>query len=678
MVRSSAEFPPISDYAFLSDCHSLALVARDGSIDWAAFHRFDGRPVFARLLDRDIGGFFQVAPTDPETRSERRYLPGTNVLETMFTTSSGAVTLTDFMPVEPDPEEVGKAHRLGARHSLIRIVRGVSGSVEVGLTFRPRFEYGLTTPYITELASDLVLATGSADALLLQSEIGPLPRDGQGGVDTHQTITAGDERVIVITWSTPSGLETSRISHEEAVAELDSTVRFWQRWSEQTRYEGPYREAVERSALAIKGLTDGKTGAVIAAATTSLPESIGGGRNWDYRYTWIRDSTTMLLALIRLGHDYECRRFSRWIRQTTAGRASELQIMYGIGGERILTEAELPHLCGYRDSQPVRIGNGAWDQTQHDTYGWLLASSWFIDAHTGARGEHADPHYVRFTNEVVELAISEFDVVDEGIWEVRGSAQHFLFSKLQMWLAVDLGVRLVERHDGEAAVPEHWRPVRDEMRRRIETEGVDHERGVFTQAFGSKELDASALQIPNCRLPARDRPAHAGHHRGHRQGTGQERPHLPLPERRRARGRRGHVRLLHALDGQRTGSQRPGGAGQGALRDGALPRQRPGLAGRGDRPGQRRAAGQLPAGLQPRGHHLRGAGHRCRRARRARVGAWRSSRPLTAPRASLAATRRRPQPRGCPARAAERARSAPAAGWPAHSRTGPGHRSGTW
>ncbi|MEA2025092.1 MAG: glycoside hydrolase family 15 protein [Chloroflexota bacterium] len=504
-MTTDDRFPPISDYAFLSDCHSLALVARDGSIEWAVFHRFDGRPVFARILDRDIGGFFRVAPTAAEVDIERRYLPGTNVLETTFSTASGVVTLTDFMPVEPDEDEIGVAHRLGARHSLIRIVRGVSGSVEVGLAFRPRFEYGLTTPYIRELADDLVVAIGGADALLLESEIGPLPRDGRGGVDANGVVRAGDERVISITWSTPSGLETSRIPHAEAVAELDATVHFWETWSENTRYEGPYRAAVERSALAIKGLTDGKTGAVIAAASTSLPETIGGGRNWDYRYTWVRDSTTMLNSLIRLGHDYECRRFSEWIRYTTAGRADELQIMYGLGGERILTESELPHLSGYRGSRPVRIGNSAWDQSQLDTYGWLLASTWFSEAHTGQLGEHGDPHYVRFLDEVVDLSIERFDEVDEGIWEVRGGSRHFLFSKLLMWLAVDLGVRLVERHDGTAAVPNGWREARDEMRRRIETEGVDPARGVFTQAFGSTALDASALQISNVGfLPADD------------------------------------------------------------------------------------------------------------------------------------------------------------------------------
>ncbi|MEX1295586.1 MAG: glycoside hydrolase family 15 protein [Candidatus Limnocylindrales bacterium] len=495
-MSDSAGFPAISDYAFLSDCHSLALVARDGSIEWAVFHRFDGRPVFARILDRDIGGFFRVGPTAPDAEVRRRYLPGTNVLETTFTTADGVVTLTDFMPVEPDPDEIGKAHRLGARHSLIRIVRGVGGSVEMEMAFHPRFEYGLTTPYITELADDLVVAAGSADALTLQSEFGPLPRDGRGGVQAHDRIEAGDERVIAITWSTPARLDTTRIDHAEAVSELDATVRFWERWSEHTRYEGPYREAVERSALAIKGLTDGRTGAVIAAATTSLPETIGGGRNWDYRYTWMRDTSTMLNALIRLGHDYECRRFSRWIRSTTAGRAEELQIMYGIGGERILSEIELGHLSGYRNSRPVRIGNGAWDQSQHDTYGWVLASNWFTEAYRGGDEPEAQ-HEQRFLDELIERAIAEFDVPDEGIWEVRGGARHFLFSKLLMWLAVDLGIRLVERHDGADAVPAHWRSARAEMRRRIETEGIDAERGVFTQAFGTKALDAAALQLPN-------------------------------------------------------------------------------------------------------------------------------------------------------------------------------------
>lgn len=459
------------------------------------FHRFDGRPVFARILDRDIGGYFQIAPTEPDPGLERRYLPGTNVLETTFTTSTGVITLTDFLPVEANPDEVGDAHQLGARHQIIRIVRGVSGSVEVAVRFKPRFEYGLTTPFVTPLADDLAMSTGSADALLIESEIAPIRRDGHGGVDGVGTIDAGDERVVTTTWSTPSRPDTHRLAHAEAIANLDATVDFWQTWSAHTKYEGPYRAAVERSALTLKGLTDGKTGAVIAAATTSLPETIGGSRNWDYRYTWVRDSTTLLNSLIRLGHEYECRKFSEWIRNTTAGRASEIQIMYGIGGERILAETELPHLSGYRGSKPVRIGNGAWDQSQLDTYGWLLASSWFAATHAADVGDGGDSHYTQFVHDVVELAIDRFDEKDEGIWEVRGGSQHFLFSKLMMWLAVDLGVRLEERQGIHTDELPRWREARDEMRRRIETEGVDGD--VFTQALGSTALDASALQLAN-------------------------------------------------------------------------------------------------------------------------------------------------------------------------------------
>jgi alpha,alpha-trehalase len=490
------DFPAISEYAFLSDCHSLALVARDGSVEWAAFHRFDGRPVFARILDRDRGGFFRIGPSDPDARVERRYLPATNILETCFTTRSGSVTLTDFLPVEAGPDDVGQAHRPGERHSLVRIVRGLEGSVEMALEFRPRFEYGLTTPYIRLLEDDRALATGSADALLLESEMQPLVLDGRRGVEARTTVAAGDERIVVTTWSSPSRLETSRLPRSEALAQLEETSLFWQAWTAHSDYEGPYRDAVERSALAIKGLTDGLTGAVIAAATTSLPEVIGGTRNWDYRYTWIRDATTMLQSLVRLGHTYEARRYAEWIRHTTAGRASELQIMYAIGGERILSEVSLDHLGGYRDSRPVRIGNGAWDQLQLDTYGWLMEAAWYMAEHVDELDEPIDSHFVRFLLDVVESAIEHFDLPDEGIWEVRSARQLFLHSRLQMWRAVELGIRLVGRVFGAGEVPDHWGPARDRMRQQIESRGIDPERGVFTQAFGSPLLDAAALQVP--------------------------------------------------------------------------------------------------------------------------------------------------------------------------------------
>jgi alpha,alpha-trehalase len=488
-------FPAISDYALISDCHSLALIARDGSIEWAVFHRFDGRPPFARILDRSMGGHFRVGPGDPAATVSRRYLPDTNVLETTFDTAEGQVTLTDFMPIQAGSDDPGQARRPGTRHSLIRVLRGVRGRVEVQLEWRPRFSYGLTTPFTDLLADDLAISTGGADALLLQSELGPLASDDGSVVEARASIGAGDERVIVVSWSTPSRMDTSRLPRETALAQLDGTVAFWQEWSRMTTYAGPYREAVVRSALIVKGLTDERTGAYVAAATTSLPEEIGGERNWDYRYTWIRDSTTILAALVSLGHRYEARRFSEWLAHTTAGRASELQIMYGIGGERILTETELPHLSGYRGSRPVRIGNAAWDQTQLDTYGWLTTAFWYVATHVRELGEQVSPHMARFLRDVVEMAIERFDEVDEGIWEVRGRSQHFLHSKLMMWLAVDVGIKLVARSLGADEVPSHWPAACEAMRRRIETEGVDPVRGAFTQALGSPHLDAAALNV---------------------------------------------------------------------------------------------------------------------------------------------------------------------------------------
>ena len=489
-------FPPISDYAFLSDSHSLALVASDASIEWAVFHRFDGRPVFARILDRELGGYFRIAPIDPGATTERRYLPGTNVLETTFTTATGKVTLTDFIPVEERGNSVGESHRPTDSHTLVRVVRGVEGSVELLVEFKPRFAWGLTTPYTRQLEDDLLLATGGAEALLLQSELGPLVLDDAGGADAVASVGTGDEKVVSILWSVPAELETTRLDPRLAVEWLETTIRFWRTWSEQNGYEGPYRDAVERSALALKGLMDDRTGAVIAAATTSLPEVIGGNRNWDYRYTWIRDSTTMLQSLVSLGYRYEARRFAEWIRNTTAGRADELQIMYAIGGERVLTETELGHLSGNHDSAPVRIGNGAWDQLQLDTYGWLASAAAFMFNNVHEIGEVFDPHYVQFQKDIVEQAIAHFDDIDEGIWEVRGGRQHFLFSKLLMWLAVDTCSALIVAAEGPDAVPAHWEPAAAEMRRRIETEGVDPERGVFTQSFGSTALDAAALQVP--------------------------------------------------------------------------------------------------------------------------------------------------------------------------------------
>jgi GH15 family glucan-1,4-alpha-glucosidase len=491
---TSSGFPPISDYAFLSDCHSCALIGRDASVEWACFHRFDSSPAFARILDRDRGGHFRIAPTG-EWRGSRRYLPQTNVLETRFETPSGVVSVTDCLPLRGDPEHPGASRRPDPSHLLIRVVRGLEGRVETGLEFKPRFEYGLTTPMIRMHGDDLLVALGGAAALVLQSELGPLSPDESGAARARAIVKGGDELVVAMTQFDASELEVSKLEREDLLERVEETVRFWGNWTALCEYEGPYREAVERSALAIKGLTDARTGAIVAAATTSLPEEIGGERNWDYRYCWIRDSVALLGALARLGHGYEARRFGDWVLRTTAGRPAQLQIMYGIGGERLLTEAELPHLSGYRDSRPVRIGNGAWDQLQVDIYGALGGVTWFLAQRQEKRLLH-DRARIDWISGVIDEAIEKFELRDEGIWEVRGDRQHFLFSKLMGWVAVDRGIKTAELVPDafEPRLPE-WRAAREKMRSRIEQDGVDPKSGAFTQAFGSSSYDAAALHV---------------------------------------------------------------------------------------------------------------------------------------------------------------------------------------
>jgi GH15 family glucan-1,4-alpha-glucosidase len=493
MPPSTADaFPDLGDYAFISDCHSLALITSDASVEWACFHRFDSRPVFARILDRAIGGWFRIAPSGEYT-STRRYLPGTNMLETRFETSTGVVTVTDCLPVGAHPLHPAATEHLVAKHLLLRVVRGVEGQVDLAVEFHPRFEYGLTTPFVEPLDDDLVRATGSADALLLQSELGPL-HCNDGGARADATVAAGDVRVVALTSDTPHHLKVERHDRAELLAALDATERFWTQWSAGTVYDGPYADAVQRSALVLKGLQYARTGAVIAAATTSLPEELGGERNWDYRYTWVRDSAALIIALASVGHTDEAHAMGDWLLRTTAGRADELQIMYGIGGERLLHEAQLDHLTGYGDSKPVRVGNGAWDQLQIDTVGEIVGASWFMREILG--GEEIEQRRIAFIADVVELAIKQFEEPDEGIWEVRGGRQHFIFSKVMAWLAVDRGLALAEQHDGsDAATIERWRAANEMMRARIEKEGVDPATGAFTQAFGSTTLDASALQV---------------------------------------------------------------------------------------------------------------------------------------------------------------------------------------
>ncbi|MFP2906761.1 glycoside hydrolase family 15 protein [Pyxidicoccus sp. 3LFB2] len=377
-------YPPIADYAFLSDCHSLGMVARDGTMEWMCFHRFDANPVFACMLDREKGGFFRIAPVAGSTIT-RRYLPDTNVLETRFTTDTGIITVTDCLPCWEDEREPGKLAVTQPRHLFIRLVKCEQGEVEVGVVFSPRFDFGRTTPFLHPLADDLAVVYGGQDSLLLQCNLGRIASDAKGGCDAREVLRAGDTREVALRWEPSHKLKKAeRLEPEDLRARVERTEAYWRSWAGRCTYAGTHRDLVVRSLLVLKGLTYADTGAIIAAGTTSLPEEVGGVRNWDYRFSWLRDSVVLISALGMFGYREEARDFARFLLRTTAGRTDELQILYGIGGERFLQETDLDFLDGYRSSRPVRTGNGAFDQFQMDTYGELIGVMYFMVHRLGA------------------------------------------------------------------------------------------------------------------------------------------------------------------------------------------------------------------------------------------------------------------------------------------------------
>ncbi|HVL89498.1 MAG TPA: glycoside hydrolase family 15 protein [Actinomycetota bacterium] len=481
------EYPPIASYALLGDCHSSALVSREGSIDWCCFRRFDSRPVFAAILDRVKGGHFRIAPTDPFTVT-RRYIEGTNVLETRFETDGGVIVLTDFLTVE-------SPHRSGPEHThpyeqLIRLIRCESGSVEIEKHFSPRFEYGLTRPRVLVREPDRAIVFGGADALVLQTDIG-LDQTDISDERIRTTLRAGDERYVVLTHVDPPDLDGIRVEHDVIGRRYRETLEYWRAWSGRCRYDGPWRDQILRSALVLKALTYDPTGAIVAAPTTSLPEQIGGVRNWDYRYTWLRDAALHLRALFRLGYIDEAHAFMQWLQRTAAGTAENLQVLYGVGGERMVPEIELGHLEGYRGSAPVRIGNGAVDQFQLDMYGELMDTVWLYHRNGG----EIDEPFWQFLCSVVSVVADCWREPDRGIWELRGEPRELVASKLFAWLAVDRGIRLA-KDSGFAADLERWEALREEIRDWIETNGVDPATNAFRQSPETDEPDASLLLIP--------------------------------------------------------------------------------------------------------------------------------------------------------------------------------------
>jgi GH15 family glucan-1,4-alpha-glucosidase len=484
-------YPPIAEYGLIGDMHSCALVSRAGSVDWCCFPRFDSPSVFGRILDWRKGGHFLLAPAGARS-TRRRYLPNTNVIETIFETETGAATLTDFMPVHPHakPEQ---PLEVGSSQQIVRILRCTRGTVDIRMECRPRFDYGSIVPHAQVINPNAGFAHGGGDAISLFYSGEMRMEDDAFIADTR--LNAGEEVCASVTYS-PGFSHDARIPDEgELHRDLKETIHFWEQWAGLNTYRGEYREDVLRSALLLKALTYGPSGGLVAAATTSLPEDVGGERNWDYRFSWIRDTSFAIYALSILGYRQEAAAFKVWQEWSTVGRARDLQVMYGLGGERRLAEILLTELEGYRHSRPVRIGNGAHTQLQLDVYGELLDS-----AHLYRKfGGKVDPDYWQYLTRVVNFVIDNWREPDEGIWETRGGARHFVFSKVMCWVALDRAIKAARALDLPADL-ERWRAMRTEIRQDILDKGYDSERGAFVQAYGSKNLDAATLMLPLVRF----------------------------------------------------------------------------------------------------------------------------------------------------------------------------------
>jgi alpha,alpha-trehalase len=479
---------PIADHALISDCHSAALVTRSGSVDWLCWPRFDSRSVFARILD-DEGGHWAISPVE-EVKTDRRYVDRTMVLETTFTSSSGTATLVDALAVGPNE----RGHELGAGspHALIRRLTGVSGEVEMEISFAPRGEYGLLSPLLSRSPNGLTVRAG-ADVFTLISDVELAAEEPEA--QARFTVTEGDTLWFCLHYASTSDEPFSPWTREETIQRFAQTITAWQTWSDlHQSYDGPWRDLVHHSGRVLQALTYHPTGAIVAAPTTSLPEEVGGERNWDYRYAWVRDASLTLQALWVAACPDEAQDFFAYMVRAAAAQllgGAELQIMFGIGGEHDLTERVLPHLSGWRDSAPVRVGNGAWNQRQLDVYGELLDAAHRLAEPLG----EFDDDTQRFLVNVAEAAASKWTESDQGIWEIRGDPQPFLYSKLMCWVAMDRAIQLADRLNAADRV-DNWKKVRDEIASAILEQGWSDDAQAFGQAFGSDELDASSLMMP--------------------------------------------------------------------------------------------------------------------------------------------------------------------------------------
>jgi GH15 family glucan-1,4-alpha-glucosidase len=522
---------PINSYGVIGDCHSAVLVSPDGSIDWGCLPDFDSPAIFCRLLDAERGGYFQINPTEGTIPGSQRYLRGSNVLQTRFASIAGELVLTDFMPVETLsawPHKVMNNNTWtredGSCHCLVRIVECTHGEMAVTMNLKVSPNYAGAANDEVSLAADNMgalisggqqhVALGIVGANLLPSFS---MRVTQESGEIHETISAqvvlreGERLLFAVgmgrTISAARKLVEKELHERNFDAELALTLHAWRQWIANCTYNGPYNEWVERSALTLKLMTYAPTGAIVAAPTASLPEHLGGVRNWDYRFTWLRDATFTLYAFNVLGFTEEARAFTHWLRRLSYANGEDLQIMYGIRGERELTEMELNHLSGYEGSRPVRIGNGAADQKQMDVFGEVLDC-----IHMYRRqgcfehyGETLDGPLWSMMSMLVEHVCAHWYEPDSGIWEVRGGERHFVYSKVMCWVALDRGIRAAQQLNLEADLP-RWLLVRDRVRADILSHGYNTSIGAFTQSYDSTALDASNLLLPLVGFIAPDDP----------------------------------------------------------------------------------------------------------------------------------------------------------------------------
>lgn len=473
-------YAPIRDYAVIGDCHGAALVSRQGSVDWCCLHRFDTAPIFCRILDATKGGFLSVRPQGGYT-GERQYLPGTNILRTTFSTPSGKVMVTDFMPVGRAPEAgVHDYVMLNAPGWLVRIIEGVVGSTRVDIRYRPTADFARRDTHL--VGSRGCISAGGGPWLYTDIQFSVHNDLAEGSAE----LRAGERRHLVVAAAPIEDVALAACVHR--LFEITST--FWEEWSAYCRYDGPYREPVLRSALALKLLTYAPSGAIVAAPTTSLPEEISGERNWDYRYTWPRDASFTLYALAALGYSGEARRFGDFLMRSCMTTHSRVQVVYGIEGETELTEHTIDHLDGYCGSRPVRIGNAAFAQQQLDIYGDVL--DWaFLHQSLGGQFDHDAQ---KFLNSLAEFVMTHWQEPDHGLWEIRGPQRHYVSGKIMSWVAIDRAIRMFGDHEGR---PE----ICAQIFRTILERGIDAKDRHLVQAFGESHTDAALLLTPLLGFP---------------------------------------------------------------------------------------------------------------------------------------------------------------------------------